>query len=78
MISMGRQIKAARALLGWTREDLAQACEIHPNTVSYWEARARIRVDIYRPYVCELISAALREHGVEVFRSLRPGFGCYV
>ena len=35
---MGSQIRAARALLGWRREDLATAANLHPNAVSYWES----------------------------------------
>lgn len=37
----GSQIRAARALLGWRREDLAEAAQVHPNAVSYWEKRAK-------------------------------------
>jgi transcriptional regulator with XRE-family HTH domain len=32
-------IKAARAALGWTQEDLARRANLHPKTVAYWEAR---------------------------------------
>lgn len=33
----GLQIKAARAMLEWTRVRLANAAGVHPNAVAYWE-----------------------------------------
>lgn len=39
MIKTGAQIKAARAMLGLRREDLARAASLHPNAVQYWENR---------------------------------------
>jgi len=36
-----RQIRAARAALGWRREDLAEAAGVHPKSVAYWEAPGR-------------------------------------
>ncbi|MEO1656720.1 MAG: helix-turn-helix transcriptional regulator [Pseudomonadota bacterium] len=33
----GREIQAARALLGWTQDDLAQHSGLHTKSVSYWE-----------------------------------------
>lgn len=38
----GRQIRAARAMLGWTRADLAKAAGVHVNAVAYWERAPRI------------------------------------
>ena len=32
-------IRAARAGLGWTQEELAAAAGIHPKSVAYWEGR---------------------------------------
>jgi transcriptional regulator with XRE-family HTH domain len=34
---MGKQIRAGRALLGWTRSELARAAGLHSNSVAYWE-----------------------------------------
>jgi transcriptional regulator with XRE-family HTH domain len=39
---MGAQIRAARALLGWRRADLATAAGLHRNAVAYWERRTRL------------------------------------
>jgi transcriptional regulator with XRE-family HTH domain len=33
----GPQIKAARALLGWTVRELAEKAKIHPNTITHIE-----------------------------------------
>ena len=30
-------IKAARAGLDWTQKDLANAANLHPKTIAYWE-----------------------------------------
>jgi DNA-binding transcriptional regulator YiaG len=32
-------IKAARAALGWTQEELARRAQLHTKSVAYWEAR---------------------------------------
>ena len=45
MIVTGNQIRAARALLGWKRRDLA----LHPNAVAYWERREHIPAADTRP-----------------------------
>jgi len=42
MIEMGAQIRAARALLNWTRADLAKAAGLHRNAVGYWEGKEHI------------------------------------
>lgn len=33
----GRQLRAARAILGWTSEEAAKAARIHRNSVTYTE-----------------------------------------
>jgi transcriptional regulator with XRE-family HTH domain len=33
-------IKAARAALGWTQEELARRAKLHPKSVAYWEGRS--------------------------------------
>ena len=42
MIITASQIRAARALLGWTQADLARASRLHTNAIAYWERRAHI------------------------------------
>ena len=37
MLPKGAQIRAARALLGWSQRDLARAAAAHVNAVRYWE-----------------------------------------
>jgi len=39
MIARGWQIKAARAVLGWRQEDLAEAAGLHVNSIKYWEGQ---------------------------------------
>lgn len=72
MISTGRQIAAARALLGWSQGELAQAAGLHVNAVAYWERHGAIPT--YRtPVGCERIRDALRDAGVETFLEPAPG-----
>ena len=62
---MGNQIRAARALLGWTRRDLARAAKLHPNAVAYWERRERIPCGGYQPPVgCRRMQESLIAAGV--------------
>jgi len=42
MIEAGKQMRAARALVGWSQDDLAGAAGLHVNSVKTWEARERI------------------------------------
>lgn len=42
MIEAGKQIKAGRALVGWSQVDLAGAAGLHCNSVKHWEGRERI------------------------------------
>ena len=37
MIASGSQIRAARAGLGWSQEELAGRAGIHAKAVAYWE-----------------------------------------
>lgn len=41
----GKQIKAARALLGFSQVDLAERAGVHANSVKYWEAREAVPDD---------------------------------
>ena len=74
MIVTGAQIRAARALLGWTRAELATAANLHRNAVAYWERRGTIPTGHYRePHACRHIQKALLVAGVEIFVSPTPG-----
>lgn len=71
MIKSGAQIRAARALLGMKRTDLARAAGLHPNAIKYWEAR-----DIppgCQPFAIGRIATALRANGVVAFADPHPG-----
>jgi transcriptional regulator with XRE-family HTH domain len=66
MFTTGRQIKAARALLGWRRDELAKAAKLHINSIAYWEAKEEIPDE---PVGVQMISAALGRYGVVPTRS---------
>jgi hypothetical protein len=67
MITSGAQIRAARALLGWRRAELAKAAGLHRNAIAYWEAKTAIPAGAYsEPVACRRIREALRNAGVEV------------
>ena len=67
MFVTGRQIRAARALLGWTRADLAEAAGLHPNSVAYWENTTEIPTrPSQEPHACRLIRKALRAVGLQI------------
>jgi transcriptional regulator with XRE-family HTH domain len=71
MIKTGAQIRAARAMLGLRREDLARAASLHPNAVQYWEKR-----DVPAgppPYAVERVEDALKAMGIETFADPSPG-----
>ena len=74
LILTGAQIRAARALLGWRRAELATAANLHRNAVAYWERRATIPSGHYRePHACRGIREALLAAGVEMFMTPTPG-----
>lgn len=65
MVTNGKQIKAARALLGWPQSRLADAASLHVNSVKYWESRGqggRSEVGL------KSIRAALEGAGVQFVR----------
>ena len=68
----GSQIRAARALLGWRREDLAAAARLHPNAISYWEKRAKLPTR-HEPDACRKMRAALAGVGVITVNTPAPG-----
>lgn len=74
MITTGRQIAAARALLGWSQDELADAAAMHVNSVAYWERHSIIATDYYKvPVACRRIREALLTAGVETFVDPSPG-----
>lgn len=70
MIILGPQIRAGRALLGWSRKELATRARLHSNSVAYWEITERISG---RQIACERMEAALRAAGVVFFTKPYPG-----
>ncbi len=60
---MPAQIRAARALLGWTRPDLAAAAGVSPRTVASMELGDRPG---HRTKSVEAVIAALERAGVEL------------
>jgi transcriptional regulator with XRE-family HTH domain len=64
------QIKAARALLGWTQEDLAVRSTVSVPTVRRFEARSKLRVS---DDIRLKMEAALQEAGVEFTNGDAPG-----
>ena len=75
MIAVGAQIRAARALLGWTRKDLAKAAGLHRNSIALGEVKARItRRHCQGPAAGpRRIEEALLKAGVELFSMPTPG-----
>lgn len=53
------QCRAARAILGWTRADLAQAARISVNTVSHFENK-KVTTNL----TADAISRALKRAGI--------------
>lgn len=67
----GAQLKAARALLGWRRIDLAAAAGLHRNAVAYWEGQSRM--PRREPFACRKMRAALLSAGVVTVSTPAPG-----
>jgi DNA-binding XRE family transcriptional regulator len=74
-MTTGAQIRAARALLGWTRQDLAAAAGLHPNAVAYWERHRVIPSppDCELPFACHRMTSALKRAGVVMVPDPGPG-----
>ena len=70
VIVLGAQIRAGRALLDWSRKELATRARLHSNSVAYWEGTERISG---RQSACERIEAAMRTEGVVFFTKPHPG-----
>ena len=68
MFVTGRQIRAARALLGWTRAERVVADGLHQNAVARRDNMAEIPTR--KPFACQQIRKALRAAGLQL--STRP------
>ena len=74
MIVSGAQIRAGRALLGWSRETLARKAAVHWNAVAYWERKgATARDSAANSFAIHHIRRALSEAGVEFISVPAPG-----
>ncbi len=74
MIVTGAQIRAGRALLGWSRDDLARAAELHGNAIAYWERKGpQAQTGASRSFAIHHIARALMAAGVEFFSAPTPG-----
>lgn len=62
----GSQISAARALLGWTQQELAQAAGVHENTVAYWERAQYVTFGLSAPVTVRRLHQELLAAGVEI------------
>ena len=66
MIASGAQVRAARALLGWSQADLAEAAGLNIDSVRHWEARhgKRLHPTSAKGFGPTRIARALRNAGV--------------
>ena len=66
-ITSGRHLRAARALAGLSRSELADAADVGHDAVKYWERKQDIRSeDDALHYAMHKISDALERAGVAV------------
>ena len=62
-LQTGRQLTAARALLGWSQQELAQASATHPNTILGMERREAEPLTNSIRIICK-VQEALERAGV--------------
>ncbi len=72
MIASGNQIRAARAALGWSQEELAGRAGIHAKSTCYWERMGAISPRQARGWALERMLAAFASAGVDVVAEPRP------
>ena len=72
-IVVGAQIRAARSLLSWSQDELANAAGLNPNAIVYWEQTVAIPFGRHEPHACRKITEALRCAGVEFIGHAKPG-----
>jgi hypothetical protein len=70
-ITTGRQIKAARALIGMDQPTLGKAAGLHRNAVGYWEGKNTI--PRREPVGVRRIREALTAAGVTIYSAPAPG-----
>ena len=65
---IGAQIRAGRALLGWSQADLAQAADVAVETVRHWEAQhgKRLHPTAAKGFGPTRIAQALRRAGIVI------------
>ena len=74
MFTTGNQIRAARALIGWRRDELAEAAGLHVNAVKYWERLPSFSDrEQNEPVGLRRIREALDEAGVMLIDDPAPG-----
>src|SRR5262249_16209278 len=71
-IVSGRQIRAARMLVGLTQADLARAAGCHPRSVRYWENKGS-NPPTNVASTLDSIEQALKRRGVMAFSTPTPG-----
>ncbi len=72
LIASGSQIRAARAGLGWSQEDLADRAGIHAKSTCYWERQGVISPRQAQGWALERMLAAFSAAGVDVVAEPRP------
>ena len=65
----GRQLAAARSLLGWTQEHLATAADVTRHTIKDWE----LEHSLPRQSTIDRVRAAIEARGVEFLNGGQPG-----
>ena len=66
---LGRQLVAARGLLGWTQRQLATAADVHLDTIVTWEHGEHQP----RESTMQRVVAAIDARGVEFTNGGQPG-----
>ena len=65
----GRQLAAARSLLGWSQEQLAAAADVTQFTIMSWETERHIP----RQATIARVQQAIEDRGVEFTNGGQPG-----
>ena len=65
----GRQLAAARTLLGWSQEQLAAAADVTPFTIMSWETERHVP----RQATIDRVRQAIEGRGVEFLNGGAPG-----
>ena len=65
----GKQVAAARGLLGWGQDQLAAAADVNPRTIMRWEAEQHEP----RESTMRQVIQAIEDRGVEFTNGGQPG-----